>query len=68
LLHYPWCSAVTQLRSYAGAWTTVPLSQFHFWQACFVREDGPFMFFGLAAGTVFIALLYLRHEVARASR
>jgi hypothetical protein len=51
-----------------SAWTTVPLNQFHLWQACFVREDGPFMFFGLAAGTVFIALLYLRREATRARR
>jgi hypothetical protein len=47
-----------------AAWTTVPLNQFHYWQACFVREDGPFMLFGLAAGTVFIAVLYLRREAA----
>jgi hypothetical protein len=50
-----------------SAWTTVPLSQFRFWQACFVREDGPFMLFGLAAATVFIALLHLRREATRSS-
>ena len=41
-------------------WTTVPLSQFRYWQASFVREDGLFMFFGLGAATAFIALLHLR--------
>ena len=50
-----------------SAWTTVPLRQFHLWQASFVREDGPLMVFGLAAATCFIALLYLRREAARAS-
>ncbi|HEV2258049.1 MAG TPA: hypothetical protein VGS06_33355 [Streptosporangiaceae bacterium] len=45
-----------------SAWTTVPLSQFHLWQASFVREDGPLMVFGLAAATGLIALLYLRRE------
>jgi hypothetical protein len=48
-------------------WTTVPLSQFRFWQASFVREDGFFMFFGLLAATAFIALLHLRREATRAS-
>ena len=48
-------------------WTTVPLSQFRLWQASFVREDGPFMFFGLLAATAFIALLHLRREATRAS-
>jgi hypothetical protein len=43
-----------------GAWTTVPLSQFRYWQASFVREDGFFMLFGLAAATVLIALLHVR--------
>jgi hypothetical protein len=43
-------------------WTTVPLSQFRLWQASFVREDGPFMFFGLLVATGFIALLDLRRE------
>jgi hypothetical protein len=47
-------------------WTTVPLSQFRYWQASFVREDGFFMFFGLLAATVFIALLHLRREATRA--
>jgi hypothetical protein len=45
-----------------GAWTTVTLSQFHYWQACFVREDAFFMLFGLAAATLLIATLYLRRE------
>jgi hypothetical protein len=47
-------------------WTTVPLSQFRLWQASFVREDGFFMLFGLAAATVFIALLHLHREATRA--
>jgi hypothetical protein len=49
------------------AWTTVPLSQFHLWQASFVREDGPLMVFGLVAATGFIALLHLHREATRAS-
>ena len=48
-------------------WTTVPLSQFRYWQASFVREDGFFMFFGLLVATAFIALLHLRREATRAS-
>ncbi len=48
-------------------WTTVPLSQFRFWQASFVREDGFFMFFGLLAAACFLALLDLRREAARVS-
>jgi hypothetical protein len=48
-------------------WITVPLSQFRLWQASFVREDGFFMFFGLVAATLFIALLQLRREATRAS-
>jgi hypothetical protein len=48
-----------------GAWTTVPLSQFHLWQASFVREDGLFMFFGLIAATGFMALLHLRRKALR---
>ena len=47
-------------------WTTVPLSQFRFWQASFVREDGLFMVFGLLAATAFIVLLHLRREATRA--
>jgi hypothetical protein len=47
-------------------WTTVPLSQFRFWEASFVREDGLFMFWGLLVATVFIALLDLRRQAARA--
>jgi hypothetical protein len=47
-------------------WTTVPLSQFRYWQASFVREDGFFVFFGLLAATAFIALLHLRREATRA--
>lgn len=50
-----------------SAWTTVPLGQFHLWQASFVREDGPLMVFGLAAATGFIALLHLHREATRAS-
>jgi hypothetical protein len=50
-----------------GAWTTVPLRQFHLWQASFVREDGFFVVFGLAAATGFIALLHLRRGATRAS-
>jgi hypothetical protein len=50
-----------------AAWTTVPMSQFHLWQASFVREDGFFMVFGLVAATGFIALLHLHREAARAS-
>ena len=46
-------------------WTTVPLSQFRYWQASFVREDGFFMFFGLLVATCFIALLDLRREATR---
>jgi hypothetical protein len=46
-------------------WTTVPLSQFRYWQASFVREDGLFMFFGLGAATAFIALLQLRRGATR---
>jgi hypothetical protein len=49
-----------------AAWTTVPLDQFHLWQASFIREDGLFMVFGLAAATGFIALLHLRREATRA--
>jgi hypothetical protein len=58
---------VSTLDPNPSAWTTVPLSQFHLWQASFVREDGPLMVFGLVAATGFIALLYLRREAARAS-
>jgi hypothetical protein len=47
-------------------WITVPLSQFRYWQASFVREDGFFIFFGLLAATAFIALLHLRREATRA--
>jgi hypothetical protein len=50
-----------------SAWTTVPLRQFHLWQASFVREDGPLMVFGLFAATGFIALLHLHREAMRAS-
>jgi hypothetical protein len=50
-----------------AAWTTVPLSQFHLWQASFVREDGPLMGFGLVAATGFIALLHPHREATRAS-
>jgi hypothetical protein len=50
-----------------SAWTTVPLNQFHLWQASFVREDGPLMVFGLFAATGFIALLDLHRQAARAS-
>jgi hypothetical protein len=46
-------------------WTTVPLSQFRYWQASFVREDGFLMFFGLLIATAFIALLDLRREATR---
>jgi hypothetical protein len=46
-------------------WTTVPLSQFRYWQASFVREDGFFMFFGLLIATAFIAMLDLRREATR---
>jgi hypothetical protein len=37
---------VSTLDINQAAWTTVPLSQFHLWQARFVREDGLFMFWG----------------------
>jgi hypothetical protein len=47
-------------------WSTVPLSQFRLWQASFVREDGPFMFWGLLVATAFISLLDLRRQAARA--
>jgi hypothetical protein len=50
-----------------GAWTTVPLSQFHLWQASFVREDGLFMVFGLVAATGLIALLHLHRDATRAA-
>jgi hypothetical protein len=50
-----------------SAWTTVPLNQFHLWQASFVREDGPLMVFGLVAATGFIALLHLHRQAARTS-
>jgi len=50
-----------------SAWTTVPLNQFHLWQASFVRDDGPLMVFGLFAATGFIALLHLHRQAARAS-
>jgi hypothetical protein len=49
-----------------AAWTTVPLSQFHLWQARFVREDGFLMVSALAAATGSIALLHLRREATRA--
>jgi hypothetical protein len=58
---------VSTLDLNQSAWTTVPLGQFRYWQACFVREDGPFMFFGLAAATVLIALLHLRREAIQAT-
>lgn len=48
-----------------SAWTTVPLRQFHLWQASFVREDGPLMVFGLVAAAGFIALLHLHREATR---
>ena len=48
-----------------AAWTTVPLRQFHLWQASFVREDGPLMVFGLFAATGFIALLHLHRKATR---
>ena len=50
-----------------SAWTTVPLRQFHLWQASFVREYGPLMVFGLVAATGFIALLHLHREAMRSS-
>jgi hypothetical protein len=49
-----------------SAWTTVSLSQFHLWQASFVREDGFLMVFALAAATGSIALLHLRRDATRA--
>jgi hypothetical protein len=49
-----------------SAWTPVSLSQFHLWQASFVREDGFLMVFALAAATGFITLLHLRREATRA--
>ena len=58
---------VSMISNSETPWTTVPLSQFHFWQACFVREDGPLMFFGLAAATGLIALFHLHLEAAHAS-
>jgi hypothetical protein len=58
---------VSTLDINQAAWTTVPLSQYRLWQACFVREDGLFMVFGLVAATGSIALLHLRREAARAS-
>ena len=48
-----------------SAWTTVPLRQFHLWQASFVREAGPLMVFGLFAAAGFIALLHLHREATR---
>ena len=58
---------VSTMEVNQSAWTTVPLSQFHLWQACFVRDDGPFTFFGLLAATGFICLLSVRREATRAS-
>jgi hypothetical protein len=58
---------VSTMEVNQSAWTTVPLSQFHLWQASFVREDGFFMVFGLAAATGFIALLHLHREATRAN-
>jgi hypothetical protein len=58
---------VSTLDINQAAWTTVPLRQFHLWQASFVREDGFFMVFGLVAATGFIALLHLHREAVRAS-
>jgi len=57
---------VSVIANSQTGWTTVPLSQFRFWQASFVREDGFFVFFGLLAAAGFIALLDLRRESARA--
>lgn len=57
---------VSVIDNSPAGWTTVPLSQFRYWQASFVREDGFFMFFALIVATGFIALLDLRHEEARA--
>jgi hypothetical protein len=58
---------VSMISNSQTPWTTVPLSQFHLWQASFVREDGPLMVFGLVAATGFIALLHLHREATRAS-
>jgi hypothetical protein len=58
---------VSTLDINQSAWTTVPLSQFRFWQACFVRQDGFFMLFALAAATVLIALLHLHREATSES-
>lgn len=58
---------VSVIANSQTGWTTVPLSQFRFWQASFVREDGFFMFFGLLAAACFLALLDLRREAARVS-
>jgi hypothetical protein len=51
-----------------SAGTTVPVSQFQLWQARFVREDGFFMFFGLAVVAFSIVMLGLHHRAAQASR
>jgi hypothetical protein len=56
---------VSMIDPNPSAWTTVPLRQFHLWQASFVREDGPLMVFGLVAATGFIALLHLHREATR---
>jgi hypothetical protein len=56
---------VSVIGNSQNGWTTVSLSQFRYWQASFVREDGLFMFFGLGVATVFIALLHLRREATR---
>jgi hypothetical protein len=58
---------VSVITNSQAPWTTVPLSQFRLWQASFVREDGPSMFFGLLVAMCFIALLDLRRQAARAS-
>jgi hypothetical protein len=49
-------------------WTTVPPGQFQLWQARYIREDGLFMFFGLAVVAFCVLMFHLRRRAAHASR
>jgi hypothetical protein len=51
-----------------GAWTTVPLAQFHLWQARFVRGGAAFMAFGLALCTGCLYLLQVHRKAIQVSQ
>lgn len=50
-----------------GAWTTVPLAQFHLWQARFVRGGAGFMAFGLALSAGCLYLIQMHRKAIHVS-